>query len=139
MENYMKIYRLLSSLQNGFTKRSSSYRIWFQMRCWMKSCIDHDYLILIFIPFPYLLYEIISFIIVSAETEYFSTISWYRNINFLRDWKNESVDSPGPVACFSDKYDVSRNQNNCYWPLRSESIARCKHHMQEQLVYCCTY
>jgi hypothetical protein len=26
-----------------------------------------------------------SFIIFSAETEYISTISWYRNINFLRD------------------------------------------------------
>jgi hypothetical protein len=35
--------------------------------------------------------------------------------------------------------DVSGNQNNCYWPLHSESIARCKHHMQEKLVYCCTY
>ena len=47
--------------------------------------------------------------------------------------------SPGPVACFSDEDDVSGNQNNCYWPLHSESIARCKHHMQEKLVYCCTY
>jgi hypothetical protein len=38
---------------------------------------------------PYLytfsLYENASFIIVSAETEYISTRSWYRNINFLRD------------------------------------------------------
>jgi hypothetical protein len=40
---------------------------------------------------------------------------------------------------FSDKNDVSGNQNNCYWPLYSESIARCKHHMQEKLVYCCTF
>jgi hypothetical protein len=46
--------------------------------------------------------------------------------------------SPGPVACFSDEDDVSGNQNNCYWHLHSESIARCKHHMQEKLVYCCT-
>jgi hypothetical protein len=30
----------------------------------------------------------------------------------------------------SDEDDVSGNQNNCYWPLHSESIARCKHHMQ---------
>jgi hypothetical protein len=37
--------------------------------------------------------------------------------------------SPGPVACFSDEDDVSGNQNNCYCPLHSESIARCKHHM----------
>jgi hypothetical protein len=44
--------------------------------------------------------------------------------------------SPGPVACFSDEDDVSGNQNSCYWPLHSESIARCKHHMQEKLVYC---
>jgi hypothetical protein len=38
---------------------------------------------------PYLytfsLCEHASFIIVSAETEYISTSSWYRNINFLRD------------------------------------------------------
>jgi hypothetical protein len=46
---------------------------------------SHDYLILIWILFPYLLYENPLFIIVSAETEYFSTRSWYRNINFLRD------------------------------------------------------
>jgi hypothetical protein len=38
-----------------------------------------------------------------------------------------------PVVCFSDEDDVSGNQNNCYWPLHSESIARCKHHMQEKL------
>jgi hypothetical protein len=50
---------------------------------------------------------------------------------------DESFNSPAPVACFSDKDDVSGNQNNCYWPLDSESIARCKHHMQEKLVYCC--
>jgi hypothetical protein len=43
------------------------------------------------------------------------------------------------VACFSDKDDVSGNQNNCYWPLQNESIARCKHHMQEKLIYGCTY
>jgi hypothetical protein len=30
-------------------------------------------------------YENPSFIIVSTETEYFSTGSWYRNIKFLRD------------------------------------------------------
>jgi hypothetical protein len=47
--------------------------------------------------------------------------------------------SPGSEACFSDEDDVSGNQNNCYWPLHSESIARCKHHMQEKLAYCCTY
>jgi hypothetical protein len=46
----------------------------------------------------------------------------------------ESFYSPGPVACFSDEDDVSRNQKNCYWPLHNESIARCKHHMQEKLV-----
>jgi hypothetical protein len=39
----------------------------------------------------------------------------------------------------SDEDDVSGNHNNCYWPLHSESIARCIHHMQEKLVYCCTY
>jgi hypothetical protein len=44
------------------------------------------------------------------------------------DDSGESFYSPGPVACFSDEDDVSGNQNNCYWPLHSESIARCKHH-----------
>jgi hypothetical protein len=39
----------------------------------------------------------------------------------------------------TDEDDVSGNQNNCYCLLNSESIARCKHHMQEKLVYCCTY
>jgi hypothetical protein len=39
--------------------------------------------------------------------------------------------SPPPVACFSDEDDVSGNQNNCNWPLHSESIARCKHHVKE--------
>jgi hypothetical protein len=43
-----------------------------------------------------------------------------------------------PVSCFSDEDDVSGNQNNCHWPLHSESIAICKHHMQQKLVYCCT-
>jgi hypothetical protein len=43
------------------------------------------------------------------------------------------------LACFSDEDDVSGNQNNCYWTLHNESIVRCKHHMQEKLVYCCTY
>ena len=47
-------------------------------------------------------------------------------------WKSPSS---GPVACFSDTNDISRNQNNCYWPLHNEPIARCKHHMQEKLVY----
>jgi hypothetical protein len=37
-----------------------------------------------------------------------------------------------------EQANISGNQNNCYWPLHRESIARCKHHMQEKLVYCCT-
>jgi hypothetical protein len=35
--------------------------------------------------FNFKIYENASLIIVSAETEYISTRSWYRNINFLRD------------------------------------------------------
>jgi hypothetical protein len=35
--------------------------------------------------YTFLLYENPSFTIVSAETEYMSTIPWYWNINFLRD------------------------------------------------------
>jgi hypothetical protein len=45
--------------------------------------------------------------------------------------EGESLYSPGPVTCFSDEDDVSGNQNNCYWALHSESIARCKHHNKE--------
>jgi hypothetical protein len=33
----------------------------------------------------------------------------------------EYIDCTGPVACISDKDEVSRNQNNCYWPLHNES------------------
>jgi hypothetical protein len=98
---------------------------------------------LTFLLTPYLytfsLFENPSFIIFSAETEYIATRSWYRNINFLRDRIRPIFYSHGPVACFSDEDDVSGNQNNCYWPLHNESIASCKHHMQEKLVYCCTY
>jgi hypothetical protein len=68
------------------------------------------------------LFENASLIIVSAETEYISTRSWYRNINYLRDRIRRILYSPGPVACFSNEDDVSGNQNNCYWPLHSESI-----------------
>ena len=75
------------------------------------------------------LYENPSFIIVSAETEYISTRSWYRKFTFLSDRIRRIFDSPGPVVCFSDKNAVSRNQNNCYWPLHNESIARCKQHI----------
>jgi hypothetical protein len=31
------------------------------------------------------------------------------------------------------------NDDVLSWPLHSESIARCKHHMQEKLVYCSAY
>ena len=41
---------------------------------------------------------------------------------FKRSNKANLFYSPGPVACFLDKDDVSRNQNNCYWPLHNESI-----------------
>ena len=110
-----------------------------------KIFLRHTLIKKIFLTFllkPYLytfsLYENASLIIVSAETEYISTRSWYRNINFLRDRIRRIFYSPGPVACFSDEDDVSGNQNNCYWSLHRESIAGCKHHMQEKLVYCCT-
>jgi hypothetical protein len=102
----------------------------------MKMVLDRFSLNLVLL---WQLFYLFWFIIVSAETEYISTISWYWNINFLRDRIRRFFYSPGPVACSSNKDDVSGNQNNCYWPLHSESIARCRHHMQEKLVYCCTY
>jgi hypothetical protein len=49
-------------------------------------------------------------------------------------------------ACYSEEQVISMLEfliDNIfvsgYWPLHNESIARCKHHMQEKLVYCCTY
>ena len=92
------------------TKRSSSYTIWFQMRCWMTSCLNHDYLMLIFIHFPYLLSENPSLTIVSAETQYFSTRSWYRNIESCTlIWQNTANRikhyTGGPFNC----------QSNCFF------------------------
>jgi hypothetical protein len=53
-----------------------------------SSHIDKQ-ILLTFLLTPYLhtcsLFENPSLIIFSAETEYISTRSWYRNINFLRD------------------------------------------------------
>jgi hypothetical protein len=48
------ILSLQRRLQNVLTKRSSSYTIWFQMRCWMTSCLNHNCLILIFIHFSFM-------------------------------------------------------------------------------------
>jgi hypothetical protein len=63
-----------------------------------KTLLRHTLIIKIFLTFllkPYLytfsLFENPSFIIFSAETEYISTRSWYRNIHFLRDRINEIV------------------------------------------------
>jgi hypothetical protein len=53
--------------------------------------------------YTFSLCENASLIIVTAETEYISTRSWYRNINFLRDRIRRILYSPGPVACFSEK------------------------------------
>jgi hypothetical protein len=66
------------------------------------------------------------------------TGQWFSRGTPVSETTDTASFSPGLVACFSDEDDVSGNQNNYYWPLHSESIARCKHHMQEKLVYCCT-
>jgi hypothetical protein len=58
-----------------------------------------------------------------------------KDIFFINVWRKKVFD----IHFTEDEDDVSGNQNNCYWPLHNESIARCKHHMQEKLVYCCTY
>jgi hypothetical protein len=71
--------------------------------------------------YTFSLYENPSFIIFSAETEYIATRSWYQNINFLRV-----------------RIRRIRKSENCYWPLHNKSIVRCRHHMQEKLVYCWT-
>ena len=51
------------------------------------SHFDNNFWHFCWLPYLYTfsLYENPSFIIVSAETEYISTRSWYRNIHFLRD------------------------------------------------------
>jgi hypothetical protein len=70
---------------------------------------------------PYLhtfsLYGNASFIIVSAETEYISTRSWYRNINFLRDWIRRIFSillywQPEPLNC---------NESGRFGALKSDS------------------
>ena len=59
------------NVKNTFTSHIDNKYFWHF--CWLP------YL------YTFLLYENPSFIIASAETEYISTRSWYRNINFLRD------------------------------------------------------
>jgi hypothetical protein len=49
---------------------------------WQKNILDIFWLIYLY---TFSLYENASLIILSSETEYMSTRSWYRNINFLRD------------------------------------------------------
>jgi hypothetical protein len=87
--------------------------------------------------------EVVAFIKKIHETRAFNFT--YRYIDDVLSINNPRfaeflplIYHPELVACFSDKDDVSRNQNNCYWPMHNESIARCKHHMQEKLVYCCS-
>ena len=54
--------------------------------------------------------------------------------------KFESQHSLSPTICSDVRVDISRFcLHFSRWPLHNESIARCKHHMKEKLVYCCTY
>jgi hypothetical protein len=57
--------------------------------CWLILSVyiimSFDFLFVRLYLYTFSLCENASFIIVSAETEYISTRSWYRNINFLRD------------------------------------------------------
>jgi hypothetical protein len=61
----------------------------------MTSCLNHDYLILISIHFPYLLYENPSFIIVSAETDETNDLSLHIPYNI--SLKYQSHINPFPV------------------------------------------
>jgi hypothetical protein len=63
-------------------------------------------------------------LIYPPELEIKETTDTASSASFLE--LGESFYSPGPLACFSDKDDVSRHQNNYYWPLHSETIAICK-------------
>jgi hypothetical protein len=64
----------------------------------MSACVVSKRGSLTFLLTPYLytfsLCENPSFIIFSAETEYISTRSWYRNINFLRDRIRRIINFP---------------------------------------------
>ena len=66
--SHMKYFNNESKFQNIFTSHIDNKYFWHF--CWLP------YL------YTFSLYEKPSFIIVSAETEYISTRSWYRNINF---------------------------------------------------------
>jgi hypothetical protein len=50
--------------------------------------------------YTFLLYENPSFIIFSAETEYISTRSWYRNINVLRDRTVQRLSTPSHMMAY---------------------------------------
>ena len=97
----------------------------------MTSCLNHDYLILIFMHFPYLLYENPSFIIVSAETEYCSTRSWYRNINSCTPiWQNTANCSKhytgGPFNSQSNYFFLQHSGQDITFPLATY-IKKIKH------------
>jgi hypothetical protein len=69
--SYDKNSLILTSFTFHETSSSSEKQAFWHF-CWLS------YL------YTFSLYENASFIIVSADTEYISTRSWYRNINFLR-------------------------------------------------------
>jgi hypothetical protein len=60
-----------------YTRVSSNYHTLIEKYFWHFCWLPYLY--------TFSLYENASFVIVSAETEYISTRSWYRNINLLRD------------------------------------------------------
>ena len=98
------------------------------------------------IPYLYTfsLYENASFIIVSAETEYISTRSWYRNINFKRSRTGMVVggfrlpikgmaDNP-TWKPFNPTGEISKGtlQNQkcsgtCFWSIKTKVQVKCLH------------
>jgi hypothetical protein len=98
--------------RNACTK-SGSLRFSQFSGCWLILSVyilmSFDFPFVTFLLTPYLytfsLYENPSFIIFSAETEYISTRSWYRNINFLYriQYKNK-VEHPKALAWLATRY-----------------------------------
>jgi hypothetical protein len=92
-KNVKNIFLSMCDVKVSLTFTSLNLVLLWQLFCLFCSSIVINTVIVTagrhFCWLPYLytfsLYENASFIIVSAETEYISTRSWYRNVNFLID------------------------------------------------------
>ena len=124
---------------HGLTKRSSYYTILFQMRCWMTSCLNQDYLILIFIHLPYLLYENHRL----SEIKYltyiypFLVVQWPLN---NQKWSFNVVTSDETItmsALFLWEEDVFTNRTPCRFVLIEVAVPTKERKRSCTYVYAC--